>query len=385
MHRYFQLATSVVSVAVVVAVASERRRRAPDGERRQLQYTKQWPWPIVLPPLDPNQWGVEGNLSKSEEHSLREVALHFAECSEVEEALIPGEGRTTLFLRFLRARKFEIDDSIKLLEDHLRWRRSFFRELDPASLGTGWRKDVLCLSDDQLEQLDTVYPKAIYVGSDRTGRPAFLRDFGKLRPSSCLRLVGGDFEPLIRMEMYHAERSKWILAVARCRLKRHVDTYTTVVDLRNLRMIDVSSLSLEFLRQLNSVAEVGLASHGCAASNCLPQLTAPRSVFSSCGVLQRNYPEMTGAMVVMNAPWWLKSVHGLVVSMLDARTANKIEFVDEISINEWFDERVLNQLGTHAMAEADVIADPVEGASRKDFLLDICEKANGRRGGGRHV
>jgi len=168
------------------------------------------------------------------------------------------------FLRFLRARKYDIEKSFVLFDNCLKWRASYHPETVTLEM---------CPREKEAA-------KGFLIGRDRTGRPCFLLFPGRHDPKNA------DNQECVRALVYHIE-----LAVSM--MGPGVEQCVLVVDFDGWSMKntdhDLDKMMIDTIQ------------------NC--------------------YPERLGAAYLLNAPTIFKMAWIVIKPWLDKRTTSKIRFV----------------------------------------------------------
>ncbi|CAI5979685.1 unnamed protein product [Closterium sp. NIES-65] len=206
-----------------------------------------------------------------------------------------------MLLRFLKARKFDMEKTTEMWAAMLKWRDEFGVD------------ECLKFEFPELAEVKRVYPHGHH-GVDREGRPIYIELIGRVDATKVQAHRGerGDEGAAVSRD---GERVLGITTMERF-LKYHVKEFERTFALKFPACSLAAKRHIDQTTSILDVAEMGMKNFSADARNFLAMVSK---------VDGDNYPETLNRLFVVNAGFAFRSLWSGIKGMLDPKTASKIQ------------------------------------------------------------
>ncbi|KAG7147696.1 Sec14 cytosolic factor like protein [Verticillium longisporum] len=244
---------------------------------------------LVAPELDPkyDNFDYPTKAAKAQDG-------HPGHCTEAQKAqihqlrmMLESEGvtqrlDTLTLLRFLRARKFDVNASKAMFVEFDKWRK----EVHLDALVPTWEYK-------EREQMLKFYPQ-YYHKTDVDGRPVYIEQLGKINLTE-MRTITTDERMLDNLAVEYEKCADPRFPACSVVQGTLVETCCTIMDLKGVSIGNASQV-YGYVKQASVIS-------------------------------QNYYPERLGKLYIINAPWTFSVVWSVVKGWLDPVTVNKIDIL----------------------------------------------------------
>ncbi|KAF2858898.1 SEC14 cytosolic factor [Piedraia hortae CBS 480.64] len=229
-------------------------------------------YPTISATTQPGHPGHTTNEQDAAVHQLR---------SMLEQEGYKQRLDTLTLLRFLRARKFDVQATKKMFTECEKWRSEF---------GGGVDQLVKTFDYKEKPQMFQYYPQ-YYHKTDKDGRPVYIEQYGNL-DLNAMRKISTDERMLQNLVVEYEKVADPRLPACSRKAGSLLETCCTIMDLKG----------------------VGITKAG----------QVKQYVQKASAISQNYYPERLGKLYIINAPWGFASFFSMIKGFLDPVTVAKI-------------------------------------------------------------
>ncbi|CAG7989993.1 unnamed protein product [Penicillium olsonii] len=230
----------------------------------------QYDFPTTAPEAQPGHPGHTSPEQDAKVHQLR---------ADLEKLGYTERLDTLTLLRFLRARKFDVEAAKAMFTNSEKWRKEFGTD---ELAGT--------FEYTEKEKVFEYYPQ-YYHKTDKDGRPVYIEKLGKIDLNKMYTITSADRMLKNLVTEYEKLADPRLPACSR-KAGKLLETCCTIMDLKGVGITSIPSV-YGYVKQASDIS-------------------------------QNHYPERLGKLYLINAPWGFSGAFSAVKNFLDPVTVSKI-------------------------------------------------------------
>lgn len=186
-------------------------------------------------------------------------------------------------LRFLRARKFDLEKTMEMFKKYLQWRI----DMKVSEINDSFEME-------NLIEIKKLYPHG-YHRTDKQGRPIYIELYDKTDVKGLFKITTE--EKMVKYYIKQYERQiKYIFPACSAVVKRPVEQSCTILDANGIGLTSIFGPIKNFVKIASDIG-------------------------------QDYYPEMLGKMTIVNVGFLFRAVWSMVKAFIDPKTQNKISLL----------------------------------------------------------
>ena len=235
---------------------------------------------IKVNSTDPKASGFYDQLNQSQYDALQKWKTELKEGNVIDNFEIYDD---LFLLRFLRARKFDLEKTMLMFKKFLQWRI----DMKVDDLRENYQLE-------HLIEIKKLYPHG-YHRTDKLGRPIYIELYDKTDVNGLFKITTED--KMVKYYIKQYERQvKYIFPACSAVVKRPVEQSCTILDANGIGILSIAGPIKGFVKLASDIG-------------------------------QDYYPEMLGKMTIINVGFLFRAIWSMVKSFIDAKTQSKISLL----------------------------------------------------------
>jgi hypothetical protein len=248
--------------------------------------TTEYPAPITyvgeikVTSEDPKASGFYDQLNQSQYDALQKWKIELKEQKVIDNFEVYDD---LFLLRFLRARKFDLEKTMLMFKKFLQWRI----DMKVEEINTSYELE-------NLIEIKKLYPHG-YHRTDKLGRPVYIELYDKTDVNGLFKVTTD--EKMIKYYIKQYERQiKYIFPACSAVVQKPVEQSCTILDANGIGILSLVGPIKGFVKLASDIG-------------------------------QDYYPEMLGKMTILNVGFLFRAIWSMVKSFIDAKTQAKISLL----------------------------------------------------------
>jgi hypothetical protein len=248
--------------------------------------TTEYPAPITyvgeikVTSEDPKASGFYDQLNQSQYDALQKWKTELKDQKVIDNFEVYDD---LFLLRFLRARKFDLEKTMLMFKKFLQWRI----DMKVEEINTSYELE-------NLIEIKKLYPHG-YHRTDKLGRPVYIELYDKTDVNGLFKVTTD--EKMIKYYIKQYERQiKYIFPACSAVVQKPVEQSCTILDANGIGILSLVGPIKGFVKLASDIG-------------------------------QDYYPEMLGKMTILNVGFLFRAIWSMVKSFIDAKTQAKISLL----------------------------------------------------------